>query len=101
MPAPPPATEPAYVDRPDLAETFVSGVRLSTFDGHSVYVELVNARPHVTGVNASEVTLYPCARLRMSPMAVAVLHEQLGNLLGVMEKQGILKRLAPSSDQRQ
>jgi hypothetical protein len=90
-----------YVDVPTLAETVADQVRMVHFDGYSVRLELAVARPYVTGPNQSSQALYPCARIVLSPISAAVLHEQLGALLSVLEQQGTLKRMAPTSGKKQ
>jgi hypothetical protein len=89
------------VDRIDLAEVFADQVRLTHFDGHSVRIEFAVSRPHMVNETQAETTVYPAARLAISPMAAASLNQQLSTLLVILEQQGVLKRLAPSSATKQ
>lgn len=90
-----------YVDRVDLAEVFADQIRLTHFDGYTVRIEFAVARPHMVNETQAETTVYPAARLAISPMAAASLHQQLSALLGILEQQGLLKRLSPSSATKQ
>src|ERR1700691_1693062 len=86
-----------YVDRIDIEEVFADQIRFVQFDGYSVRIEFAVTRPHVTGQNQAESTLYPAARLVLSPVAAVTLQSQLSELVSALEKQGLLKRLGPSS----
>jgi len=90
-----------YVDRIDLAEVFADQIRLIHFDGYSVRIEFAVARPRTVGPNQAESTVYPAARLVLSPMAAATLSQQLSALLSMLEQKELLKRLAPSSAKKQ
>ena len=94
-------TEIPYRDVPDLAETFSDRVRLVHFDGYSVRLEFVVSRPVLAGQDTATYVHYPCARLVLPPMAMVELHEQLGRLMGGLEKEGLLKRVAPTSTTKQ
>src|SRR5271170_8001575 len=86
-----------YVDRIEVAEAFADQIRLTHFDGYTVRLEFAVTRPHLTGRNQAESTLYPIARIALSPMAAVALNQQLTVLVSLLEKQGLLKRIAPSS----
>ncbi|HUE09332.1 MAG TPA: hypothetical protein VMQ54_00265 [Steroidobacteraceae bacterium] len=95
------AKELPYVDRPDVVEAFSDHIRLTQFDGYSVRIEFAVSRPHVVGQNQSQLTIYPAARLALSPMAAMTLRDQLVALISAIETQGLLKRVAPSSGKKQ
>ena len=61
-----------YVDRIDIEEVFADQIRFVQFDGYSVRIEFAVTRPHVTGQNQAESTLYPAARLVLVHTAVRV-----------------------------
>jgi hypothetical protein len=90
-----------YVDRVDVVEAFSDQVRLIHFDGYSVRIEFAVARPRITGPNQSKSILYPVARIALSPLAAAVLGDQLAAVISQLQQQGVLKRLAPSSSKKQ
>jgi hypothetical protein len=71
------------------------------FDGYSVRIEFAVARARTVGPNQAESTVYPAARLVLSPMAAATLSQQLSALLSMLEQKELLKRLAPSSAKKQ
>jgi len=90
-----------YVDRLDVAEVFADQIRFVHFDGYSVRIEFAVVRPHMIGPNQAESTVHPAARIALSPLAAVVLHQQLSSLVSTLEKQGVLKRIAPSSGTKQ
>ena len=90
----PPRTE--YIDRPDLAETFIDMVRYLTFDGATVRAELGVTRfeepPPGTPAVAKQ---YPACRLVLRPDAAVDLFVRLQRLIALMEQRGIVKREQP------
>ena len=96
-----PVIEMTYVDRPELQEIYADQIRLTHFDGYSVRLEFAVARPHRVAPNRAESRVYPAARLALSPQAAISLKEQLDQLLVLLEQQGILRRLAPSTESKQ
>lgn len=90
-----------YVDRPELIETFADQSRMCVSDGHVVRVELVVARPKLIGPGQSAPTLYPVARLVLTPLAAAQLHEQLGTLVEQFVERGVIKRAMPPNVTKQ
>jgi len=90
-----------YADRPELTEVFADQVRIIHWDGYSIRLEFVVNRPHVSGPNQVDGVVYPNARIVLSPITAAVFSEHLSMLLSRLEKEGVLKRVAPSSDKRQ
>ena len=96
-----PVTEPIYLDRPEVQETYVDQVRLTHFDGHSVRLEFTVNRPQLAGPNRAEVRTYPAARLVLAPQVAINLKEQLEQLLTLLEQQGVLRRMVPSTSSKQ
>ena len=96
-----PATGLTYVDRPEVQEIFADQVRLIHFDGYSVRMEFAVVRPHLSGQDRAESRIYPVARLALSPHAAISLKEQLVQLVGLLEQQGLLRRVAPSTTSKQ
>jgi len=91
-----------YHDRSEVSETFADTVRLTHWDGHTARVEFVVTRPFVgREPNTSSPVQYPVARLVLPPMAVAALFQQLAILVRQFEKDGLIKRVSPSSDLKQ
>ena len=90
-----------YIDRPDVEEVFADKIQLTHWDGYSIRIELAVTRPHVTGQNQTQGTVYPAARIVLTPMAGLALREQLSSLISMFEKQGMVKRVAPSSGEKQ
>lgn len=90
-----------YVDRPEVQEIYADQIRLIHFDGYSVRLEFAVVRPHMASENRAESTIYPVARLALSPHAAINLKEQLDQLVALLEQQGVLRRTAPSSTSKQ
>jgi hypothetical protein len=90
-----------YIEDASVSEVFADHVRITHFDGYSVRLELAVSRPHMTGPNQAASAIYPCARLVLTPLAAMALQRQLSELLAALEKQGRIKRLAPSSNKKQ
>jgi hypothetical protein len=90
-----------YIEDASVSEVFADQVRITHFDGYSVRLELAVSRPHMAGPNQAASAIYPCARLVLTPLAAMTLQRQLSELLAVLEKQGRIKRLAPSSNKKQ
>lgn len=90
-----------FVDRPELAETFVDSVRHVTFDGATVRAEMCVTRfEEGTAPGAAAARQYPAARLVMRPDAAVDLFVRLQRLIALMEKRGIVKREAPKPPER-
>ena len=96
-----PVTELPYVDRREIQEIFADQIRLIHFDGYSVRLEFTVVRPRLAGPNRAEASIYPAARLALSPHAAISLKEQLDQLVTSLEQQGVLRRIAPSTTSRQ
>jgi hypothetical protein len=90
-----------YVDRPEVQEIYADQIRLTHFDGYSVRLEFAVVRPALAGPNLAASTLYPVARLALSPHAALNLKEQLDQLVSLLEQQGVLRRLSPSTTSKQ
>jgi hypothetical protein len=97
MTTPTDPTQLPYADLPDLREVFVDQARMTVVDGYCVKIELAVARPRLIGPNQSQMTLYPCARLVLSPLAAAALKEQLDNIIPILEQNGVIRRVASAS----
>ncbi len=96
-----PTEERPYHDLPDVAELFADHVRLIHWDGQTARIELGVFRPHLAGPDRAQMTAYPAARLVLTPAALAALHAHLANLIGKLEKDGVVKRISPAPPQRQ
>ena len=89
----------SYVDRPEVAETFVDTVEKLSFDGQTLRMELCVTRmddpnpPHPpTGRK------FTACRLVLQPLAVLDLADKLQQLVAMLEQQGIVKRGVPGTD---
>jgi len=96
-----PAPAPTYVDRAEVQEIFADQIRLIHFDGYCVRLEFTVNRPYLAGQDRAESRVYPAARLALSPLAAISLKEQLVQLVAMLEQQGVLRRVAPSTPSRQ
>jgi len=96
-----PAPPLPYVDRVEVQEIFADQIRLIHFDGYCVRLEFTVTRPRLAGQDRAESTIYPAARLALSPHAAISLKEQLVQLVAMLEQQGVLRRIVPSSASRQ
>ena len=96
-----PQPQVEFVDRPDLAETFVDSVRHVTFDGATVRAEMCVTRfGEGAGQDTAAARQYPASRLVMRPDAAVDLFVRLQRLIALMEKRGIVKREAPKPQER-
>jgi hypothetical protein len=98
---PSPSDELPYVDLPDVAESFSDQLRVIHWDGQTARIEFAVSRPRVVGPNRAEMTVYPAARLVLTPAALVSLHERLSELVAKLEREGVLKRVLPGPSQRQ
>jgi len=94
-------TPPRYVNDPSVREVFADQSRIVFHSGQAVHIELTVSRPEMVGENKSEVLSIPAARLVLSPFAAMQLLEQLGNIVAIMEKQGVLRRVSPGVGTKQ
>ena len=93
-----PEAKAQYVDRPELAETFVDSIRLTTFDGQALRMEFCVTRLDEPKQSSQPTgKRYPACRLVMPPETVVELYNRLGGLIAAMEKRGVVKRGAPNT----
>lgn len=92
----PPGTQIHYVDLPEVRETFVDSIKLSTFNSGVLRVELCSSRlqdppkdKNVTPI----VKQYPVVRLVMTPDLAVDLFNQLNQFLGMMKQQGLINEV--------
>ena len=91
-----PRTE--YIDRPDLAETFVDNIRHVTFDGATVRAELAVTRFEESASSTPALARqYPACRLVLRPDAAVDLFVRLQRLIALMEQRGIVRREQPKA----
>lgn len=81
------------VEVPDLFETFADSIGMSTFDGNTMRIEfrVTRVNPPVPP-NPPTAKRYPVCRLVMTPELAVELSNQLNGVIGMMEKQGLVKR---------
>lgn len=92
-----PRTE--YIDRPELAETFVDIIRHVTFDGATVRAELgVTRFDEATTATPAVAKQYTACRLVLRPDAAVDLFVRLQRLIALMEQRGIVKREQPKQE---
>ena len=86
----------SFVDRPELAETFVDSVRNVTFDGATVRAELCVTRfEESAAATAASAQQVPACRLVLRPDAAVDLFVRLQRLIALMEQRGIVRREQP------
>jgi len=76
---------------------FANHVRMIHFDGRDVWLVLAEKRPRLVEDTKADYSLCEVARLVLSPLTAAVLHEQLTNMVQLFEQQGLIKRLSPGT----
>ena len=82
----------SQVDLPDLRETFVDAVRMTTWDGQTVRVELCVTRYPEPGASSPQpAKRYPVARLVLTPGAAAELFNNLQQTMSALAKAGVVK----------
>lgn len=81
-------TEPAYIDRPDLAETFADKAHRLSFDGRTLRIEFCVERPtdDLGGRVAS-----PVCRLVLDLDGAVDLFNKINTLQAAMESRGVIK----------
>ena len=96
-----PQPQVEFVDRADLAETFVDSIRNVTFDGATVRAEMCVTRFDEGATPGSAAARqYPASRLVLRPDAAVDLFVRLQRLIALMEQRGIVKREAPKAPER-
>lgn len=80
--------EPAYVDRPDLAETFADKAHRLTFDGRTLRIEFCVERP-VDEAGAKVAS--PVCRLVLDLDGAVDLFNKINTLQAAMESRGVIK----------
>ena len=85
-----------FVDRPELAETFIDSIRNVTFDGATVRAELCVTRfEEAASPAVAKAKQYPASRLVLRPDAAVDLFVRLQRLIALMEQRGIVRREQP------
>lgn len=90
-PTPPPAVvqpEPAYIDRPDLVETFADKAHRLTFDGRTLRIEFCVERP---ADDAGAKLVSPVCRLVLDLDGAVDLFNKINTLQAAMESRGVIK----------
>jgi len=89
-----PESQIQYVDLSDVRETFVDSFHSVMFDGQTGRIELCATRmnPPAQGGSAT-AKRYPVCRLAMTPEVFLNLANQLQQLLNVLEKNGVVKKI--------
>jgi hypothetical protein len=87
-----------YVNRPDVNEVFVDAVHSLIFDGQTFRLEFVVNRMNEPkpGDKVPTGRQYTCARIVFTPRGGLDLANKLNNMLGAMEKQGMIKKNEPT-----
>ena len=80
-------------DRPELSETFVDAVGLSTFDSQHFRLELqVTRLDEPKPPQPPTGRRYPVARLVLTVPAAIDLHNKLGSFVEMMLAKGVVKK---------
>ena len=80
------------VDRPELNETFVDSLALSTFDGAAARLTFCVMRmqePHAG--KPAQFKKYPVCRMVLTPDAAVELFNRLNQMMGALQKLGLVK----------
>lgn len=80
------------VDRPELNETFVDSLALSTFDGAAARLTFCVMRMQdPQGGKPAQFKKYPVCRMVLTPDAVVELFNRLNQMMGALQKLGLVK----------
>jgi hypothetical protein len=80
------------VDRPDLNETFVDSLALSTFDGAAARLTFCVMRMQEPQPGrAPQFKRYPVCRMVLTPQATVDLFNRLNQMMGALQKLGLVK----------
>ena len=87
-----PAEQVQDVDRPELNETFVDSLGLSTFDGAAARLTfcVMRIQEPQTGKPAM-FKRYPVCRMVLTPDAAVELFNRLNQMMGALQKLGLVK----------
>src|ERR1044072_5533111 len=93
------------VDRPELAETFVDSLTLSTFDGAAPRVPCCVLRMQEPQQGKpAHFNRYPVCRMVLTPDATIELYNRLNQMMGALQKLGLVKiepgKPPPAAEQR-
>jgi len=87
-----PAEQIQDVDRPELAETFVDSMGLSTFDGAAARLTFCVMRMQEPQQGKRpQFKKYPVCRMVLPPDAVVDLFNRLNQMMGALQKLGLVK----------
>jgi len=88
-----------YIERTDIHETFVDALGLTTFDGHSMRVELCILRyDQPNPPKPMTARKYTAARLALTPEVTVELFNQLQGMINVMKQQGMVTHKEPPKE---
>src|SRR5690348_16749282 len=91
-----PEKQVQHVDRPEVQETFVDSVEGIVLDGTGARIELCVTRMDVPKPPAMPTAKrYTVCRLACTPEFVIDLANKVNGIIGLMEKQGLVKRENP------
>jgi hypothetical protein len=80
------------VDRPDLNETFVDSLALSTFDGAAARLTFCVMRMQEPQPGKpAQFKKYPVCRMVLTPDATVELFNRLNQMMGALQKLGLVK----------
>ncbi|HNT16730.1 MAG TPA: hypothetical protein PKJ37_02385 [Acidobacteriota bacterium] len=89
-----PDNQVQYVDSADVSETFVDSLNAVMFDGQTGRIELCVTRMEPpTPSTPPKAKRYPACRLVLTPEAFLKLASQLQQLLGALEKDGVVQKI--------
>ena len=91
-----PDEKTAFVDIPELSETFADSFGSLSFDGQVMKIELrTTIQGKVNKSGAPNSTQYPVCRLVLTPKASIELFNKLQVIMDKLEKDGVFKKSAP------
>ena len=86
-----------YVDIPEVSETFADSFRNFVFDGQVIRIEFCATRlDDIAPNHPPTAKQYPACRLVLTAQAMLEMYNQLGQMIGALEKEGKIKREVPT-----
>ena len=87
--------ETRFVDKPEIFETFADSINETLFDGQTLRIEFCVTRLDQPKPKENPTARrYPSCRLVLTPSAMLALFKRLSQIVGAMEKAGVIKQVA-------
>ena len=93
-----PEKDVVYIDRPDLAETYIDSIGTTLFDGNNLRMEMCITRlDRPTPPDTPTGRRFPVHRVIMPADCMVDLYNQLGRFMKMMEERGMVSRNEPKT----